>query len=156
MIKSIIIGGIMKLKINEDNYQKRYFTAYLEDNGELTTHNQPEEGYSEAEVVKVAYESILDDITTYGASIDEAFDNMHIIDDMSNPCTALDNKVHSMILNRKGFTKADPYELALKYFDEAYTDKEVAADLNGKGYSYDFIQQVFDYLEDIYEDSVNY
>lgn len=143
---------------NDKNYdsQKRYFTAYLEDNGELTTYTQPEEGYTEDEVVKVAYDSILDDITNYGASIDEAFDDMHIVDDMSNPCTALDNKVRSMVLNRKGFAKADPYDLALKYFDKSYTDKEVAADLTEKGYSQDFIQQVFDYLEDIYEDSENY
>jgi len=32
-------------------------------------------------------------------------------------------------------TKANPYDLALKYFNEAYTDKEVAANLAEKGYS---------------------
>ena len=58
--------------------------------------------------------------------------------------------------SEKAVNSVDPYDLALKYFDKSYTDKEIKDDLVEKGYSYDFIQQVFDYLEDIYEDSENY
>ena len=147
---------MIKLIKEENDYQKRYFTAYLKDNGKLTTHYQPEDGYTEAEIIKIAYDSILDDITHYGATVDEAFDNMHIVDDMFNPCIDLDNKVHSMILNRMNQAKVDPYDLALRYFDKSYTDKEIKDDLAEKGYSNNFILKVFDYLEDIYKDSENY
>lgn len=147
----------MKLRINENDYQQRYFTAHLEDNGKLITYYQPEEGYTETEVVKLAYEDILDNITRYGATVDEAFEDMCIVDDIDdnkfNICTELNNKVHSMVLNRLNQAKADPYDLALRYFDKAYTDKEIKDDLAERGYSQDFIQQVFDYLEDIYENS---
>jgi len=148
---------LLKLKINENNYQQRYFIAYLKDNGELETYHQPEEGYTEAEVVKIAYDNILDDITRYGATVDEAFDIMYIVDNIDdnklNSCTELNNKVHSMVLNRLNQAKADPYDLALNYFDKSYTDKEIKDDLTEKGYSYNFILKVFDYLEDIYENS---
>lgn len=45
----------------------------------------------------------------------------------------------------------DPYDLALKYFDQTLTDKEINDNLIKQGYSYDVIQKVFDYLDDIYE-----
>ena len=45
----------------------------------------------------------------------------------------------------------DPYDLALKYFDKALTDKEINNSLIKQGYSYDVIQKVFDYLDDLYE-----
>ena len=43
---------------------------------------------------------------------------------------------------------ADPYELALHYFDQSFTDKEVEDDLVKQGYSSDFIMQVFDYIDE--------
>ena len=43
---------------------------------------------------------------------------------------------------------ADPYELALYYFDKSFTDKEVEDDLIKQGYSSDFIRQVFDYIDE--------
>jgi len=151
---------MIKLIKEENNYQKRYFTAYLKDNGKLTTHYQPEDGYTEAEIIKIAYDSILDNITRYGATVDEAFDDMYIVDNIDdnkfNICTELNNKVHSMVLNRLNQSKADPYDLALRYFDKSYTDKEIKDDLAEKGYSNNFILKVLDYLEDIYEDSENY
>lgn len=80
-----------------------------------------------------------------------------VIDDLeNNHSDSFINAVFREMDNlhsEKAVNSVDPYDLALKYFDEAYTDKEVAADLNERGYSYDFIQQVFDCLEDIYEDS---
>ena len=48
----------------------------------------------------------------------------------------------------RGNKETDPYDLALKYFDKSFTDKEVENDLLKQGYSADFIAQVFDYLND--------
>ena len=45
----------------------------------------------------------------------------------------------------------DPYDLALKYFDEAYSDSEIETDLRRQGYSDEFIQRVFDKLDDVYQ-----
>lgn len=43
---------------------------------------------------------------------------------------------------------ADPYELALYYFDKSSTDKEIEDDLIKQGCSRDFIMQVFDYIDE--------
>lgn len=45
----------------------------------------------------------------------------------------------------------DPYDLALKYFDMAYSDSEIENDLRKQGYSDEFIQRVFDKLDDVYQ-----
>ena len=51
---------------------------------------------------------------------------------------------HTDSLMAKG--TADPYELALYYFDKSFTDKEIEDDLIKQGYSRDFIMSVFDYI----------
>ena len=43
---------------------------------------------------------------------------------------------------------ADPYDLALYYFDQSLTDKEIENDLIKQGYSSDFIMQVFDHIDE--------
>ena len=48
----------------------------------------------------------------------------------------------------RGNKKADPYELALYYFDKSSTDKEIENDLLKQGCSRDFIMQVFDYIDE--------
>lgn len=54
-------------------------------------------------------------------------------------------------LKEQGADRPDPYDLALKYFDEAYSDSEIENDLRKQGYSDEFIQRVFDKLDDVYQ-----
>ena len=53
---------------------------------------------------------------------------------------------HTNNLMAKG--TADPYDLALYYFDQSLTDKEIENDLIKQGYSSDFIMQVFDHIDE--------
>ena len=138
------------IKLIEDVYNESY-RYYIADEFFEPYPDQPEEGYTEADVLKRAYTSILDDIVNWGAPQDEALEYMHIVDDKSNPCLELDNKVRLMIVNRDNTTEADAYDLALKYFDNAYSDEEILNDLESQGYSREFIAQVFDCLDDIYQ-----
>lgn len=139
----------MKLRINESNEDR--FDWFVVDDDYKSKFYDYENLDEVNKYAKLYYKKYKDFNSYVRSKVIDDLENNHSDSFINAVLREMDN-LHS----EKAANSDDPYDLALKYFDKSYTDKEIKDDLIEKGYSYDFIQQVFDYLEDIYEDSENY
>ena len=134
----------MKLKINESAVDR--FDWFVIDDDYKSKFYDYENLDEVSKYAKFYYKKYKDFDSYVQSKVINDLENNHS-DSFINAVLREMDQLHS----EKIVDSVDPYDLALKYFDKALTDKEINNSLIKQGYSYDVIQKVFDYLDDLYE-----